>query len=232
MKYDLPHEYLLSILDYNPESGRFIWKNSKHAGRNGSVAGKLGDGTYNNYAVIGLFGRQYSISRLAWFYTHGEWPKHQLHFVNRDPGDTRISNLVERIPKKRYQYMKSDANKRLPAYKQNRTADVNRRQALKSKFGITPEKYVEMLLAQNGVCAVCSKPETSIHNGKVRPLSVDHDHETGAVRDLLCGKCNSGLGYFNDDLTLMAKAIGYLRRHAAPDESNVVPFLKTVGDES
>ena len=66
---------------------------------------------------------------------------------------------------------------------------------LKRKFGITPEDYERRLAQQGGGCAVCGrapKPGKSLH--------VDHDHETGYVRGLLCFKCNAALGQLDDDL--------------------------------
>jgi hypothetical protein len=56
-------------------------------------------------------------------------------------------------------------------------------------------------------------------------LSVDHDHVTGAVRGLLCSNCNLVLGYACDDVTVLQKAIGYLRRHVGID--NVVPLERS-----
>ncbi len=86
---------------------------------------------------------------------------------------------------------------------------------LKRKYRITFEQYREMLEAQNGVCAICSSPETALNArspiGKPQPLSVDHDHATGAVRGLLCGKCNAGIGLLMDDADLLIKASRYLR---------------------
>ena len=63
-----------------------------------------------------------------------------------------------------------------------------------------------MLEAQDGVCAICGKtPQQNI-----KRLYVDHDHETGDVRGLLCQQCNIGLGAFRDDKAVLHKAIKYL----------------------
>lgn len=72
-----------------------------------------------------------------------------------------------------------------------------RRRHLERRFGLTQEHYDALLLAQNGRCAICRKPETrNGSSGKLAPLSVDHDHVTGKVRGLLCGSCNYALGTF------------------------------------
>lgn len=76
-------------------------------------------------------------------------------------------------------------------------------------YNITPENYTELLLKQNGVCAICGKPETTIAYGKVQVLSVDHDHKTGKVRGLLCVGCNQGLGRLGEDN--LERAISYLK---------------------
>lgn len=83
---------------------------------------------------------------------------------------------------------------------------------LKSKYGITVEMYDEMYEAQGGVCKICSRPETLVHhnNGKIARLSVDHNHETGQVRGLLCRKCNTGLGLFGDSIDVVGVALRYL----------------------
>ena len=76
-----------------------------------------------------------------------------------------------------------------------------------NKFGITKEEYNEMYIKQGGVCAICKNPELSTN----RSLAVDHDHKTGKVRALLCGKCNKALGLFSDDVDLLNSASSYLR---------------------
>jgi hypothetical protein len=74
------------------------------------------------------------------------------------------------------------------------------------------EQYEELLRQQNGVCAICGRPEIRTYNGKVKNLSVDHDHETGEVRGLLCYKCNLGIGQFEDSIELLDKAKKYLTK--------------------
>ncbi len=83
------------------------------------------------------------------------------------------------------------------------------------KYGIGPETYNEMLLKQNNVCAICYLPETKIHNktGLVCKLSVDHCHNTGKVRGLLCTKCNTGIGQLSDSPELCINAYNYLKNH-------------------
>lgn len=75
---------------------------------------------------------------------------------------------------------------------------------LKKAYGITLERFHDMMEAQGGKCAICKqKPER-------HALNVDHCHATGKVRGLLCHKCNRALGLFRDSQTLLANAISYL----------------------
>lgn len=89
-----------------------------------------------------------------------------------------------------------------------RTKNKDKRR--EQKFGLTPGQYDEMLAEQQGVCAICKQPSPS------RALAVDHDHQTGAVRGLLCTGCNVGLGNFRDDTELLARAQAYLTGVAGP----------------
>lgn len=79
-----------------------------------------------------------------------------------------------------------------------------RKQYLSETYGISEAEYDVMFERQHGLCAICGKP------GRARGLHVDHDHETGAVRGLLCHPCNSGMGMLGDDPKLLASAIEYL----------------------
>ncbi len=78
---------------------------------------------------------------------------------------------------------------------------------LKVKYGITIDQYEDMLEKQGGVCAICHKS-----NGDI-PLGVDHDHETGKVRGLLCNKCNLILGMIKDDIDLLIIMEQYLESY-------------------
>jgi hypothetical protein len=74
------------------------------------------------------------------------------------------------------------------------------------KYDLTEEEYFEMLEFQDGGCAICRTPD----NGKRRFLDVDHDHETGRVRGLLCNRCNRLLSNARDDFALLEQAASYL----------------------
>lgn len=81
------------------------------------------------------------------------------------------------------------------------------------KYGVTQAMYADMLREQGGVCAVCGNPETGTIYGKVRELAIDHDHDTGKVRGLLCANCNSALGMLRDDIRYASAALRYLKKH-------------------
>lgn len=79
-------------------------------------------------------------------------------------------------------------------------------------YGIRQVEYDALLTAQGGVCAICGQAECrKDRKGRVIDLAVDHDHENGHVRGLLCAKCNHGLGNFKDNTEVMCRAVTYLR---------------------
>ncbi len=87
----------------------------------------------------------------------------------------------------------------------------------KRLYGITNEQYQSMLVLQDGKCAICKQHETRKLHGKICPLSVDHCHKTGKIRQLLCHKHNLMIGYAEDSEEIMLKGLNYLRRHAAAE---------------
>jgi len=78
-------------------------------------------------------------------------------------------------------------------------------------YGLSHEEYTRILGRQNGLCALCDS---------VGPLTVDHCHDTGRVRGLLCYSCNTGIGRFGDNPERLTKAIRYLRQE---DEYETIP---------
>lgn len=75
-------------------------------------------------------------------------------------------------------------------------------------YGISEERYTELWAQQGGVCAICLlEPE----DGK--GLGVDHDHETGGIRGLLCGNCNGAIGMLKERPSLILRAADYVRTH-------------------
>ncbi len=80
---------------------------------------------------------------------------------------------------------------------------ISRERQIKHMYGITLVEYDEMFTTQNGVCAICAEPPETV-------LHVDHDHATGNVRGLLCSPCNTSLGGFRDNPTLLMAAVAYL----------------------
>lgn len=95
-----------------------------------------------------------------------------------------------------------------------------RNKKLLKMYGITQEQYEAMHAAQGGVCAICNQPETRILYGAVAYLAVDHDHQTGAVRALLCHRCNVGLGRV-EDADFLRRALAYLAHHRERAEEAV-----------
>jgi hypothetical protein len=93
-------------------------------------------------------------------------------------------------------------NKR-EVFKENRYATELRR-----KYGVDQELYQEMLLKQDYKCLICTK----MHDPKVKKgrLFLDHNHANKKIRGLICGFCNSMLGYAKDDITILLAAIEYI----------------------
>ena len=85
----------------------------------------------------------------------------------------------------------------------NRSPEQKRNQKLRETYGISLNIYNQMLSDQNGKCAIC---------GDMSRLFMDHNHATGTVRDLLCLGCNSGIGFFYENISLLDKAKSYLEK--------------------
>ena len=102
--------------------------------------------------------------------------------------------------------------KRTIEYNKNNSESV-RSQYLKRNYGLTFEEFDTMLSSQDNSCAICGTKEPSKTRGRTRRFHVDHDHETGKVRGLLCKSCNIALGEVDDNIHTLKSMIQYLERH-------------------
>ena len=94
----------------------------------------------------------------------------------------------------------------------DRSTDKEREYKLKYNFGITMLEYDRMLKDQGSVCKICGNPEVAKSNsGVTKRLAVDHCHDTGKIRGLLCQDCNIGIGKLKDNPVLLQKAMDYLK---------------------
>lgn len=114
--------------------------------------------------------------------------------------------IIKAIKQRQWQNNKESIGSRNKAWRDS-NKNVTKNQKLRAQYGITLDDYHCMLVAQNNCCALCGKEfgDTQF----TRP-AVDHCHNTGKVRGLLHGQCNTGLGFFNDDIDLLLKAAEYL----------------------
>ncbi len=119
---------------------------------------------------------------------------------------------LREIARERTRRWIADNDDRYRSYKRSygkldKKKQADRRVHLRKKFGLTPDDYERMLAEQGGGCAVCGDPpdKTALH--------VDHCHDTGVVRGLLCFRCNAAIGNLRDDPRIIAAALAYVTRH-------------------
>jgi len=113
----------------------------------------------------------------------------------------------EKVKEKHKKYSEKNKERCKEYYSNNKDKAFER--YLKNTYQMSAEEYEFSLKNQSGVCAICkSKCITG------RKLAVDHNHDTGQIRGLLCCKCNRGLGNFNDNLDLLEQAVLYLKTYS------------------
>lgn len=125
--------------------------------------------------------------------------------TKRDGLDTQCK-ICHLARSKKWQSENPEARKKASRKWRQKNPEGQQRAYYKHEYGISLERYNQMLQEQNEVCAICNQPDPR-HN-----LSVDHNHATGKIRGLLCHRCNRCLGMFQDRKDLLAEAIGYLDR--------------------
>ena len=131
--------------------------------------------------------------------------------ANRDKINSRQKLYDAANKEKRSAWSKKHYLSHKEAYRARYRAWTGRR--LELYYGISLAEYNQIFSDQGQVCAICQKAEW---NGKA-PY-VDHDHATGKVRGILCRKCNSAIGFVEDDPAIAASMTKYLRKHESVRE--------------
>ena len=104
-----------------------------------------------------------------------------------------------------YPVMKQEYDRERRIKNVEKDPHFDKRRDLKKHYGISLEDYDRLFLGQGKKCAICKSARA---NGK--GWHVDHDHETGRIRGILCHFCNLGIGHFKDDVASIDRAISYL----------------------
>jgi hypothetical protein len=92
----------------------------------------------------------------------------------------------------------------------------HKEQSLRLKYGLTPEQHAQMLEDQDYACAICKTPESE---AGAKGLAVDHCHDSGRVRKLLCSCCNTALGLLKENPTTISNLLHYVQEHT--EESQI-----------
>lgn len=146
----------------------------------------------------------------------GSFQCRSCHLKSVSPWDTE-SDRIEHIKKRRSDWFQKNKKrlqrKRKKEKRENPLLWKNRelKYHLKKMYGITYEKYIEMVDSQNSKCMICGVCVDKLH--------VDHNHITKQIRGLLCFNCNGGLGQFKDNLTNLKNAVQYLESYETSDHT-------------
>lgn len=129
----------------------------------------------------------------------------------------RIDNLKQLGPTN-WQWKESTSSKDKAEYARKwRSANPEKAKNadLKKMYGITLDEYRVMAVAQDYKCAICGELETNVDSmGVPRHMPVDHCHNSGKVRALLCASCNKALGGFKDNPDILRKAALYVEKYS------------------
>jgi hypothetical protein len=93
--------------------------------------------------------------------------------------------------------------------------DKQRNSYLKKNYGLDTNGYEKLLNIQQGGCAICGKKSDTYlpQCKKNKKLAVDHDHETGKIRGILCENCNRGIGLLSHSIELLKNAMDYINNN-------------------
>jgi len=117
---------------------------------------------------------------------------------------------LDQNPDKQAEYIKRQ-RARIEADPEKYRTYFRNRHIIKT-YGITPERYAEMVAEQGGVCAVCGRLPNGTNHVE-QNLVIDHRDDSGKVRGLLCNNCNSGMGMIGDTVAHLEAAMEYLKKY-------------------
>jgi len=120
-----------------------------------------------------------------------------------------------------------DAQERIRGYPRKAESSVALRNRMRvQRYGISADRYDRLLKDQRGICAICGCGPEKSANGV---LGVDHCHETGRIRGLLCSRCNSAIGQLGDTVVGLMRAVCYLRRNQEKHNRDPIDFAQLHG---
>ena len=212
----LPIEQLKQAVSYDPETGTFTRR-------------KSGKPVYldktNSGPRMEVYGYKIYARKVALAFILGRYPKkHEFRFIGKDKNDLRPSAFRRRyfddgtkacgscgcrLPPEEFHRNPQRKDKRNTTCKQclSKHNKKHNRKSNLNKYGLDEDSFAKMSEEQDHKCKICGTEAADCRYGV---LVVDHCHETGDVRGLLCPKCNTGIGLLKDDPRVLANAVKYL----------------------
>jgi hypothetical protein len=130
------------------------------------------------------------------------------YYPSRDAYESHCKECRKAYARERYKKDREKIKEQQKKRRQNwhrRDPKARLRAHLKHKYNLTLEQYEALLVSQNHACSVCGRKET---------LSVDHNHQTGDVRSILCRPCNIVLGILKEDPSRLRALAAYIEKHS------------------
>lgn len=232
---DWTFDQVNELIAYDPLTGKFTWR--KNVGRRIKAGAEAGTSRKSanrssdpiksmGYRYICMFKSQTPAARVAWLLSYGVWPTRSIQFKDGNLDNLKIENLKEPA----HEVIKIVGEDGKTKYRMPK--EQFRKYNLKRYYGLSMQTYELMLAAQDGKCAICRGNETYQPRGYVGPkaLSVDHNHETGEIRGLLCSNCNYMVGHCKENREVLLAGVAYLDKYNGT--AKAAPTLTLVPTDS
>lgn len=123
---------------------------------------------------------------------------------------TKYQNKCKKCMDKNYKNYYKNNSEKILNQQQTQSLDKRREQEYLRKYNMTLNEWNSIFESQNFSCAICG---TKNFTGAGFKPHVDHNHSNGKIRGLLCADCNHGIGKLKEDISILYKAIEYLKKH-------------------